>query len=124
MTSRAKNQRERESIERLAGVLSEKRLNHSIAVMEEMERLSLHYGLEPERGRLAGLLHDCTKDETFENQLRLCREFDIILSNLEKRSPKLLHAITGAPVAPHRFGLDDAPGAGGHSLSHHRARRP
>ena len=105
--SRAKTQRERESIERLAGVLSEKRLNHSIAVMEEMERLSLHYGLEPERGRLAGLLHDCTKDETFENQLRLCREFDIILSNLEKRSPKLLHAITCAPVARHRFGLDD-----------------
>ena len=39
--------------------------------------------------------------------MRLCREFDIILSNLEKRSPKLLHAITGAPVARHRFGLDD-----------------
>ncbi len=105
--SRAKTQREREIIMRLAGVLSEKRLHHSIAVMEEMERLSLRYGLEPERGRLAGLLHDCTKDETFENQLRLCREFDIIISNLEERSPKLLHAITGAPVAQRCYGLAD-----------------
>ena len=106
--SRAKTEREAQLIDRLSQKLSSKRLHHSIAVMEEMERLSLRYGLSPERGRLAGLLHDCTKDETFENQWRLCREFDIIISNLEQRSPKLLHAITGAHMAKLCYGLEDA----------------
>ena len=119
--SRGKTERERELITLLSKRLSEKRLHHSIAVMEEMERLAQRYGLDVARARIAGLVHDCTKDETFENQLRLCEEFGIIISDLERYSPKLLHAITGAAYARVRFGLKDEEALG--AIRYHTTAR-
>ncbi|NLT57428.1 MAG: nicotinate (nicotinamide) nucleotide adenylyltransferase [Clostridiales bacterium] len=101
---RAKTGRERQLIEQLRRRMQPHRLPHAFAVMEEMERLALHYGEDVSRARLAGLLHDVTKGESLENQLRLCANYDIVISTLEKASPKLLHALTGAAVARELLG--------------------
>ena len=42
--------------------LSEKRFYHSQCVAEEAARLAVLYGADPEKARLAGLLHDILKD--------------------------------------------------------------
>jgi len=87
---------------------SGKRLLHSLSVADEAVRLAKLYGADPDRAYAAGLLHDITKQESYENQLRLCADFDIILSNLERKTPKLLHAITGEQVARRELGVTDA----------------
>lgn len=45
-------------------LLSLKRFTHSIGVMEESARLGKIFGADPEKCRLAGLLHDCAKELT------------------------------------------------------------
>ncbi|MBQ2697901.1 MAG: nicotinate (nicotinamide) nucleotide adenylyltransferase [Clostridia bacterium] len=106
--SRAKTERERALLSQLSAVLDRHRLWHSIGVMEEMERLARRFGYENlPLARLAGLLHDCTKNENTQKQLRLCQEFDIMISNLERSAPRLLHAVTGEPVARARYGLTE-----------------
>lgn len=56
----------------------------------------------------AALLHDCTKKESREQQLALCRQYHIDIEKPEKLETKLFHAITGAAVAEHVFGLSPA----------------
>ncbi len=50
--------------------------------------------------RAAALLHDITKEYSFEKQLKICDEFGIILRDDEMGSPQVLHAITAAAVIP------------------------
>jgi len=76
--------------------LSEYRYEHSLSVSREAVKLAEIYGVDKKKAEIAGLLHDITKEKTYKEQLKLCSDFDIILSNLEKSSPKLLHAKTGA----------------------------
>lgn len=95
----------------LKNILSEKlphsRYIHSLGVMEEAVRLSKRFGGDCSKAAFAGLIHDITKPLSADEQLNLCKNFGIILSDIEKRSPKLLHAITGAEVARHEFSIDD-----------------
>lgn len=53
--------------------------------------------------RAAALLHDVTKEYSFEKQLKICCEFGIILRADEKNSPQILHAITAAAIIPAEF---------------------
>lgn len=87
--------------------LSSKRFRHTLGVMDAAEDLARRYGGDVERSRLAGLLHDITKECGVAEQLRLFEEFDIEVSPLELRSPKLWHAMTGAGYAKHCLGIDD-----------------
>ena len=43
--------------------LSPKRYEHSVAVMERAVELAKRYGVDAEKAKLAGLLHDVMKDE-------------------------------------------------------------
>lgn len=45
----------------LKNSIGEKRYVHSIGTMEEAVRLSILYGCDIEKSRIAGLLHDCGK---------------------------------------------------------------
>ena len=76
--------------------LSEKRFRHTLGVASAAEKLAAHYGLDANKAVVAAFLHDITKEETFERQLQYCAEFGILLSDFEKKSPKLLHALTAA----------------------------
>ena len=82
----------------------EKRRPHVIGCSETAEALAVKWGADPVLARRAGILHDITKALSGEDQLRLCRRYDIVLSELQRNNPKLLHAKTGAAVARHVFG--------------------
>lgn len=87
--------------------LSVRRFQHTCGVVAAARELAMRYGGNVKQAQIAGLLHDITKEDSIHEQLAYCREFGIILTDLECRSPKLLHAMTGAGYAQHRLGVTD-----------------
>lgn len=84
--------------------MSPKRLRHTLAVEDMVARLSQLYC--PQKTvllRAAALLHDLTKELSQEEQIRLCVENGILLSERDLHSPKTLHARTAAAVIPLEF---------------------
>lgn len=88
--------------------LKPKRMPHVLGTAEEAARLARRYGADETQARVAGLLHDCTKKLDMAEQLALCGQYGIVLDPLEQKALKLLHAKTGAAVARHVYGVDDA----------------
>lgn len=82
--------------EELRKNLKEKRYTHCLNVAESAKELALIYGADVKKAYTAGLLHDITKELDTQTQLKLCDDFGIIMSSLEKNAFKLWHAITGA----------------------------
>ena len=87
--------------------LSDFRRIHSLNVSKEAVRFAEKYGADVEKARLAGLLHDVTKETKGDLQLQIIEKGGIILSETEKRSPKLWHAISGACYVRDVLGIDD-----------------
>ena len=87
--------------------LSEYRRTHSLNVAKEAVRFAKKYGGDAEKAQIAGLLHDVTKETDFDTQLQIIENGGIMLSELEKRSPKLWHAISGACTVRDVIGIDD-----------------
>lgn len=77
--------------------LSEKRYKHSLGVAEIAEKLARKYGEDEKTARMAGILHDVTKELSEKEQAELIKKYKIKLDDVEKNEPKLHHAIT-APV--------------------------
>ena len=97
----------KEIIALLATRLSPKRLNHSIEVANEAERLAKLYGQDEKRLYTAGLLHDITKETAPAEQLKILNDAGIILTDIEKNALKLWHAKSGAEFVKNRLGIDD-----------------
>ena len=51
-----------EMIEKLKSTQKERRFRHTLSVAAEAERLAEKYGVDKNKARLAGLLHDCAKN--------------------------------------------------------------
>lgn len=94
-------------VEILKKRLNPYRFNHSLAVADEAVRLAEKYGADPEKARMAGLLHDITKNTPDETQLQMLREFGIIPDAVTAQSEKLWHAISGAGFVEHILGIKD-----------------
>lgn len=76
--------------------LTEQRFYHSQCVSATAAELAERFGADKEKARTAGILHDIMKDTAKEEQLKILRKFDIILSDTEFANPKLWHAVCGA----------------------------
>ncbi len=81
----------------------ESRYLHTLGVSEEAKELGYIFLPEKvEKLYLTGLLHDITKDFDKTNQLELCKEFNVDVS--DDIAPKLLHSKTGCVFAKRLFG--------------------
>ncbi|NLG53090.1 MAG: HD domain-containing protein [Clostridiales bacterium] len=87
--------------------MSPERLRHTLSCAESAVKLAERHGADEKYALDAALLHDITRDLSFKNQLKICREHDIILSDIHKKSPALLHAITGSVIAKTEFSAPD-----------------
>ncbi|HCB99823.1 MAG TPA: phosphohydrolase [Ruminococcaceae bacterium] len=88
--------------------LSEERFTHSVNVSAKAKELAERFDQDPERAEFAGLVHDITKELSAEEQLQTIAKYSILLDDVERVSPKLWHAITGAAVLEHEYGITDA----------------
>lgn len=75
--------------------MGERRYIHSVNVSKEAVKLAKMYGADENKAQFAGILHDVTKETPFDEQLKLIEKSGIILSDIEKNTPKLYHAISG-----------------------------
>lgn len=96
-----------EIIAKLRQMLSPKRFEHSLKVMEASIELAEKYGEDVEKAALAGLVHDCAKNMGTEDIFRLCDKYGIIIDDITKRQPALLHGLVGSFLATDLFGIED-----------------
>ena len=87
--------------------LTSQRFYHSQCVAAEAARLAGRYGADVEQARLAGILHDIMKDTPPEEQLKILGDSGIILTDMQRRTPKLWHSLCGAAYLEHTLGVTD-----------------
>lgn len=87
--------------------LKPKRMTHVRGVEQEAVHLAKLYGANVEDARVAALFHDCTKKLDIDQQLALCEKYGAKLDEMQRWALKLQHAITGAEVARHIYGVND-----------------
>ena len=83
------------------------RYEHCLRVAEEADKLACHYGLDEERARLAGLLHDVARDLSFEALFAYAARFGIMAGSEEQANPIILHASVGAALLRNEWALSD-----------------
>lgn len=87
--------------------LSEKRLEHTLGVYNLTLELCALNGESSHDGSLAALLHDCTKEKSFSEQLKLIEKYNIILEYNPENMKECLHADTGAEIAKDIFKVNE-----------------
>lgn len=83
------------AFEALRGRIGEAGLRHSLGVAQYAGELAEAYGVDVDEARLAGLLHDWSKDASAEDLLSAAVELGIPVTEVDMAVPYLLHA----PVA-------------------------
>ena len=91
--------------EKVKQVLSEKRYNHSLAVMQRCEELAQLYGADIEMARKVGIAHDIAKEFREEERNNAIKQYNLQLDEIEKQNPALLHAKIGAAICKNEFGF-------------------
>lgn len=85
-----------------------KRIAHILGCEKEAVELARRWGADETQCRRAAILHDCTKYLELEEHKEICAAYGIELDEMEQTAVKLLHSKTGAALAKHVFGEDDA----------------
>ena len=87
--------------------LKPERYRHTISVMHTAAALAMCHGCDLDKALMAGLLHDCSKNMSVEEQKALCEREREPLTDYELANEHLLHARTGALTARLRDGIHD-----------------
>ncbi len=93
--------------EKLFLELSEKRYRHSIAVMECAVALAETHDCSPGKAAVAGLLHDCARDLSLDETEKVCSEAGIMMDEVSRAQPELLHGPAGSVIAKKVYGITD-----------------
>jgi nicotinate-nucleotide adenylyltransferase len=100
--------------------LSAKRLAHCRSTAETSVFLCNRFGLDVEKGRLAGIAHDMCRELVYEEQERIIAQFGSCLDRFHASSSlhallsdpvyrkKMIHGPAAACMLCHEFGVDDA----------------
>lgn len=92
---------------KLKSSLKKKRFEHSLGVCAEAVRMAELFGADPKKAYIAGLLHDCAKCLTREEEKSICEKYDFEPDEMTKICHPVLHAPLGAVVARHEYGVED-----------------
>ena len=91
----------------LSKKLSNHRYIHTMGVKYTCICLAMKYGCDLNKAELAGLLHDCAKNYSAEKLVKTCKKNRIEMTDIEKKSPYLLHGKVGALLAEKKYGVED-----------------
>lgn len=102
--------------------LPEKRYRHTLGVCTTAEFLAKIYHLPLEPVSVAALLHDCAKESSDEEILRLCDQYGLSLTQQQRQALPALHAKLGEYYARTRYGITDPDIL--NAISYHTTGRP
>ncbi|MPM42798.1 hypothetical protein SDC9_89469 [bioreactor metagenome] len=94
-------------IDKLKNCLTVKRLVHSQGVSEIAVVLAGRYGVDRDKARLAGILHDCAREIPTQNLVSEALNRLLDIDDIERQEPVLLHAPLGAKLAEEIYGVRD-----------------
>lgn len=94
-------------VDKLKNCLTTKRLVHSHGVSEVAVVLARKYGVDQDKARLAGILHDCAREIPVRELADEASKRLIDIDDVERREPVLLHAALGAKLAEEKYGIRD-----------------
>ena len=83
------------------------RYEHTLGVAYTAACLGMKWGEDPLKCELAGLLHDCAKCYSHEDQKKGCQDNGISLSEEELLAPQIIHAKYGSFLARSKYGIAD-----------------
>ena len=83
------------------------RYRHTKGVMYTAAAMAMRYEQDIQEAMLAGLLHDCGKFTSPEEQVELCKKYKIELSEAELQVLPLIHAKLGAYLAKEKYKVDN-----------------
>lgn len=87
--------------------LKESRYNHTLGVCEIALELAELNGVSKEKAEIAALAHDVAKNLSKEEMMKIIKDNNIILSNVEKENMNLWHSIIAPIVAEEKLGITD-----------------
>lgn len=65
--------------------LGDYRYQHSVNVSKCAADLAEKYGADPHKAKIAGILHDATKETPYPEQLQMMERYGILLSDIENK---------------------------------------
>ncbi|MCR5278845.1 MAG: bis(5'-nucleosyl)-tetraphosphatase (symmetrical) YqeK [Lachnospiraceae bacterium] len=92
---------------KLSRKLDEERYMHTLGVEFTACSLAMKYGIDKDKARLAGLLHDCAKAYDSSEYLDICAKYNISVNEAEKKNPGLLHAKLGGFFTMKKYHVTD-----------------
>jgi predicted HD superfamily hydrolase involved in NAD metabolism len=87
--------------------LRPERFKHSLNVADCAAKLAEKYGADADKARLAGILHDITKQTPLEEQYGYIISAGGELSKLELNNPSVIHQKSGEAYCRTVLGIDD-----------------
>ncbi|ORT98992.1 Hydrolase (HAD superfamily), YqeK [Anaerovibrio sp. JC8] len=93
--------------EKLESRLKPTRFVHSVGVAESAVYLAQRFGVDVEKARIAGLLHDCARQYPNEQLLQEADKRHIVYGEVEKSMPLLVHGYVGAQLVSEEYGVQD-----------------
>lgn len=108
--------------EKLQTLLTDHRYIHSIGVMETSREMAERFNVDKEKAIIAGLLHDCAKQIDKQIQITMCDERGVLIDDVKRENPALIHAELGADMAKTEFGITDKEILG--AIKYHTLGRP
>ena len=97
--------------------LKPSRYQHSLGVAETAVLLAQRFGVNEEQAKVAGLLHDCAREFRNEDLITEAEKRLIMVGNIERQMPLLLHAYVGSRLVTEKYGVSDH--AGEHAIWRH-----
>ncbi len=88
--------------------LSNKRYQHTLAVVRLAEELANQYGVSIEDAKIAGILHDITKEQENVVQLQIIKQSDIISNAVYENNSNLYHGLTAYLYARDILKIDNS----------------
>ena len=87
--------------------LKPSRYQHSLGVAETAVFLAQRFGVDEEQAQVAGLLHDCAREFRNEDLITEAEKRLIMVGNIERQMPLLLHAYVGSRLVTEKYGVSD-----------------
>lgn len=83
------------------------RFDHTLGVAYTAANMAFVHGADVEKALIAGMLHDCAKCLSHEDQIRICEKNKIDITDVERRNHSLLHAKVGMYLARTKYDVYD-----------------